>query len=501
MKRERQDDVKTGARRATREEPRIVRLTPRGVAFSRRRALQALSSIPFVAPLARAMAASPTAPPPKRLVLIMQNNGTQQASFWPKVPSGAATAETSGAAPALPLASPVVSPILDCLFTDAAGSENGLRAKTNLVKGVFMPFDANGTNANQHDVGFARLFTGEKVIAKGRQPWGGGPSVDQIVARGWDADSLTLAVLASSLEPHPKPGFDHRRSFSYVGAGRLKYPLVDPIGVYRKLFATAGSGADVRKRLLMRKSVLDAVAGNLAEVAGRVGRDDAQKVDLHASAIRDVERRLSSTLAQGAGGSCVTRPLAPADLRATDARALVSGEQHVPELVDSMVDLAAVAITCGLTRVATLQLGFCGGKWTFWWQGIDMNCHEFVCHADVGDEGSSPENTKRVVLMNQYYASRVARLATALDRVPERGGSVLDHTLVVWGNEMGRGDHSLSNLPVVTVGFGAHGLPGGRLIDAGEQPFNRLGCSILNLMDHPAAGFGDLPDCGPLRGL
>lgn len=476
-----------------------MRLTPRGIAFSRRRALQALSSIPFVAPLARAMAASPGAPGPKRLVLIMQNNGTQQASFWPKGPAAAAAAgATAGTASTLPLS----SPILDSLFTDAGGNENGLRAKTNLVKGVFLPYDANGTNANQHDMGFARLFTGEKLVAKGRQPWGGGPSVDQIVARGWDTDTLTLAVLASSLEPHPKPGFDHRRSFSYVGAGRLKYPLVDPVGVYRKLFAAAGSGADVRKRLLMRKSVLDAVAGNLTEVAGRVGRDEAQKIDLHASAIRDVERRLSATLAHGPGVACPSQPPVPADRRAADARALVSGEQHIPELVDNMIDLAAAALTCGLTRIATLQLGFCGAKWTFWWQGIDMNCHEFICHADVGDEGSSPENTQRVVLMNQYYASRVARLATALDRVPEGGGSVLDHTLVVWGNEMGRGDHSLSNLPIVFVGYGAHGLPmGGRLVDAGEQPFNRLGCSILNLMGHTAAGFGDIPDCGPLRGL
>ena len=151
--------------------------------------------------------------------------------------------------------------------------------------------------------------------------------------------------------------------------------------------------------------------------------------------------------------------------------------------------------------MATLQLGFDDGKWRFAWQGIDMNCHE-VAHRDTSDKGSTPENTRRVVLMNQYYASRVARLATALDAVPEGSGTMLDNTLVVWGNELGRGDHSLENIPVVMLGRAGGALPrGGRVIDSGRQIFNRLGCTISNLMGRPAAGFGDAPTCGSFAGL
>jgi hypothetical protein len=96
----------------------------------------------------------------------------------------------------------------------------------------------------------------------------------------------------------------------------------------------------------------------------------------------------------------------------------------------------------------------------------------------------------------------VARMATTLNAVPEAGGTLLDNTLVVWANEEGRGDHNQDNVPVVLLGLVGRGIrSGGRLIDAGKQPFNRLGCTVLNLMDHPAPGFGDLSDCGPFVGL
>jgi hypothetical protein len=454
--------------------------------FTRRNTLRTLAAIPFTAPLARAWA-QPAAPPARKLVLVMQNNGTQQANFWPDAQ--------------------LRSPILDALFRDASGADNGLGGKTNLIKGVYLPYDANGTNGNQHDMGFARMFTGAPLLSKAGRPWGGGPSVDQLVARAWDVDSLTLAVLASGYEPFPKPGFDHRRSFCYTAPGTLKYPLIDPLQVYTKLFATgtgpAAAGPNVRERLRLRRSVLDAVSGNLSEVASRVGKDEKRKLDLHLGAIRDVERRLERTLA-GGEVACAAHPAAPPDYRAMNPAAEVSTDEYIPALVDNMVDLAAVALTCGLMRIATLQLGYGGGKWGFAWAGVGLQFHDYVAHADNSDAGSSPENTARVVAVNQYYASRVARLATALNRAPDAGGdgTVLDNTLVVWANEQGRGDHSQDNIPVVMMGRVGRGIArGGRTIDVGPQVFNRLGCTILNQMDVPADGFGDEATCGSFAGL
>jgi Protein of unknown function (DUF1552) len=442
--------------------------------FGRRQALMALAATPATLAFARSLRADPPAPPPKRLVLVMQNNGTQQANFWPKAN--------------------LSSPILDFLFLDPkTGKDNGLKAKTNLVKGVYVPYDANGTNGNQHDMGFARMFTGHRLLSRGGAPWGGGPSVDQILAQAWGIESLTLAVLASQTEPHPKSGFSHRESFSYLGPATLKHPRTDPLDVYRLLFPAAG-GADAARRLALRKSVLDGVAGNLGEISARLGPAERAKLDYHLTAVRELETRLGRN-----AGACPAAPPVPRDFVAIDPGAEVNEDTYIPEMVDDMLDLAAASLVCGITRIATVQLGYGGGKWRFAWQGIDMNCHDDVAHKDTGDQGSTPENTRRVVLMNQYYASKVARLATALDAVPEGAGTMLDNTLVVWANEMGRGDHDLGNVPIVLLGGG---LPrGGRVVDAGPQVMNRLGCTVLGLMGQPAAGFGDVPDCGMFQGL
>lgn len=435
--------------------------------LSRRQLLLALSAIPATLPFVGTLQADPQAPR-KRLVLLMQNNGTQQSSFWPNAN--------------------LRSPILDHLFMDpVTGAENGIKKKTNVVKGVYIPNDGNGTNGNEHDMGFARMFTGEKLVSRGGQPWGGGASVDQIVARERSIDTLTLAVLASQTEPHPKVGFDHRESFSYLGPATLKHPRRDPLATFNYLFPAVTP--DPR-----RVSVLDAVAANLAEVSGRLGPAEKTKLDYHLTAIRDVEQRLKKT--------CSAPPTAPPSYLALDPNSEISEDTYITRLVDDMIDLTVVALQCGVTDIATLQLGYGGGKWRFGWQGIDMNCHDDVAHYDTSDAGSSAVNTNRLVLMNQYYASRVAKLATQLDAIPEGNGTMLDNTLIVWANELGRGDHNQDNVPIVLIGKAGGAIPnGGRVIDAGRQVFNRLGCTVLNAMGQTVQGFGDVPDCGVFRGL
>jgi uncharacterized protein DUF1552 len=439
--------------------------------ISRRQLLKGLAALPATLAFARRLGASDVTPPPKRLVLFMQNNGTQQANFWPQ-----------GAG--------LRSPILDALCTDENGAENGLRAKTTVVKGVYVPSDLNGTSGNQHDMGFARMFTGERLISSGGQPWGGAASVDQILARQWNLDSLTLAVLTSQIEPHPKPGFDHRESFCYLGPATIKHPRRDPLDVYRYLFEPVPSAG-------RRLSVLDAVRGNLMEVHARLGASERHKLEYHLTAIDDVRAHIL-----GHRGQCAAQPAPPPDYLALSPNSELSDDTYIPNMIDDMIDLAVLALQCDVTRIATVQLGYGGGKWQFAWKGINLDFHRDCAHNDTSDAGSTPENTQRVVLANQYYASCVGRLAAKLDAIPEGSGTMLDNTLVVWANEQGRGDHSQQNLPIVLVGRAGGWLPtGGRVVDRGMQPFNRLGCTILNAMGMPAAGFGDVPDCGVFQGI
>jgi hypothetical protein len=441
------------------------------ISYSRRSLLQALAASAVTLPFARELRAGPAVAPPKRLMIFMQNNGTQQSHFWPDAN--------------------LSSSILDALFLDpVTGADNGLKAKTNIIKGVFVPFVTTDTGANQHDMGFARMFTGAPLMNIGGQPWGGAASVDQILAQAWGVDTLTLAVLASEVEPHPKRGFDHRESFSYRGPGIIEHPHKDPLEVYNTLFPPQG-GAAAR-----RASVLDAVAANLADVSARLGTHERNKLDYHLQAIRQVETSLRSL------PQCPV-PSPPPNYLAIDPNSEINEDTYIPSMVDNMIDLALLSLQCGIRRIASLQFGYGGGKWKFAWKGINMNCHDDVAHLDTSDGGSSKDNTDRVVLMNQYYASRVARFATALDAIKEGNGTMLDNSLVVWANEFGRGDHNQSNVPIVLIGRAAGAIPaGGRVLDPGHpQVFNRLGCTILNVMGMSAPGFGDVPDCGVFEGL
>src|SRR5205085_1188545 len=124
--------------------------------------------------------------------------------------------------------------------------------------------------------------------------------------------------------------------------------------------------------------------------------------------------------------------------------------------------------------------------------------HHQLAHLDKADAGVDPVVTEKIVRLNHWYATQVAYLASALAAVPAGGGTLLDQTLIVWANEFGRGDHNQENVPIVFIGGAGGGMPaGGRLVDAGRQPFQRVGATTLRAMGFPAAGFGGLPSCGP----
>jgi len=464
--------------------------------FSRRAALLQLASIPITLSLARTLRAQTSgAAIPRRLVIFMQNNGTKRGNFWPAVPSATA--------PEYPLTN---TPILNSLFTSDGTTDNGLKAKTNLIRGLQVT-NSVSTSGNQHDYGFARMFTGAqlKPTADGA-PWGGAASVDQVLAQDWGVQSLTTAVYSSEVEDHPKKGFDHRASFSYVAAQQLNLPIIDPLTAFTNTFPQTGNPA-VAQRLALRQSVLDSVTGDLKELSGRLGPDDNHKLDFHLTAVRDVENKLTNLLANH--GTCASAT-APKDYKSLPpglANNELDIETYVPDMIDAMVGLVGAALKCGLTRIGSLQFGYGGGKWKWGWEKINMNHHDDIAHHDTIDAagtGAALTTTNYVTTINQYYAGVVRKLATDLDSVHEGPGTMLDNTLVVWANEMGRGDHSMTDVPAVLVGLVGNGVSkGGRVLDVAaahggkQQPHNILGYHMLNALGHATAGFGDIADMTP----
>ena len=250
------------------------------------------------------------------------------------------------------------------------------------------------------------------------------------------------------------------------------------------------------------------MSGDLQEVGARLGSDDRQKVDIHLTAVRQAELKLSNLIANH--GSCAFAA-PPRDFRALPPGLgfnEINVETYIPDMLDAMVTLVGAALKCGLTRVASVQFGYGGGRWNFGWRNINMNHHADIAHLDtidgVGTTDEQRATSARVTVINQFYADMVRRLAVDLDSVPEGSGTMLDNTLVVWANEFGRGDHQLSDVPAVLIGLVGNGIARGGLVrdvaaahGGQQQPHNILGYHILNALGHSTPGFGDIADMRP----
>jgi hypothetical protein len=434
-------------------------------AFGRRDLLRAAGATLIVPTFLREAFASPPSTGP-RLIILMQALGTHQQTFWP---------DATG-----------TSRILDPILSHAA-----LRAKTLVVKGV-----ANETTGlgNEHDRGFNSLWTGVKPVGAPEDSFAGGPSIDQIL-RGRLAPAvrfptLNCGVLAADVAA--KNG--HRRSFSYLAARQQLPTRVDPYRMYAMMFPESGhdSPGAAERRLALRQSVLDHTAADLAALSGRLGPAERQKLDAHATALREYETRLM-TAARPDNASCATpaRPQAGVD---------VTREDNVPLLMELMLDLVAMALACNLTRIVTFQLGYCGNQWRYRWLGIDKDTHDEIAHFDAPD-GSNLVAGEAMTNIGRWVAQNVAKFAQRLDAVPEAGATALDNSLVIWANENSNGVHGMTDLPIVLLGRAGGRLGRIGVVDEGYQSHYQLCTSVLNLMGVAAEGFGDNAASGPLRGL
>jgi hypothetical protein len=440
--------------------------------FSRRDLLKAAGSTLLVPGLVSQALAAPVQLPP-RLFLLMQTNGTHQPRFWPDAG--------------------FTSPILEPLLGDPK-----LRAKTTVIKGLN---NTSGGVGNEHDRGFCGLYSGYRTVGKG-EPVGGGVSIDQFLR-----SNIPLPV------PHPAlhcgvfnsyQAYNASRfSFSHLGAGQPVPCELDLVRLYERVFGgqtaiadEAAARAAAERRLRQKQSILDAVAADVTALARRLGPEQRRKLDVHLTSVRESEARL--------GAMVMTEPGSPSPLAAhcrggqAPAGGL-EGDANVPTRNRLMLELLGLAATCNLTRIVGFQFGKGGEHFRYEWLNIGIDGHDEIAHEDNGVKKSVTEQS---IQINRWYAEQVVALARALDAIPEGNGTVLDNSLIVWGNELAIGPHGLENIPIVLIGSaGGRIKRTGYLVDAGPQDYHRLGATLLNIMGHPATGFGEEPSCGVLAGL
>jgi hypothetical protein len=352
-----------------------------------------------------------------------------------------------------------------------------------------------------HQRGIGSLYTGEQlqqgefVDGCGKTAgWANGISVDQEVANVVSLDpafgptkfkSLELGVRATEA--------DMQARISYAGPGLPLPPMNNPTDVWQRLFG---------EPLLIdpRKSVLDTVRAQFAALRSRVGAEDRGKLDQHLDFVKDLEIRVTGS---AVAVNCTT-PAKP------DPTLEVSKADDMPRITTAQLDLLAHALACDLTRVASVQISTALNRILFPWIPRDpkapmaynwgMQEGHTLSHSADTDLGARAE----LVTHARWHAEQLAYFMNALNQFPEGSGTLLDNTLIVWGNEVSRGNtHSHVAMPLLVAGSLGGAIRTGRYVNFGPgMPHNRLLVSILNAMGIDTNAFGH-PDfaTGALSGL
>jgi len=245
--------------------------------------------------------------------------------------------------------------------------------------------------------------------------------------------------------------------------------------VFERLFGEGGSAADRRAALQRRASLLDWVRDDITRLQKDLGPEDRTRVGQYLDTVREVERRIQKAESE-------TKDNALPDLdRPTGVPAAYADHAKL------MFDLQVLALQADVTRVITFQLARETSNRTYPEIGVADPHHPLTHH------GNDPEKIARMAKINAFHVSLFAYLVEKLKATPEGDGSLLDHTLYLYGSGMGNPNvHDHVNLPILVAGGGATGVKGGRHIKYSEPtPLANLHLTLLERVGVRMDAFAD----------
>jgi hypothetical protein len=216
--------------------------------------------------------------------------------------------------------------------------------------------------------------------------------------------------------------------------------------VFERLFGEGGSLEERRAALRKRASLLDSVVEDMTRLNRELGPADRAKVGEFLDAVREVERRI-----QRAEATAVDHPLPDLD------RPLGVPASYT-EHAKLMFDLQLLAMQGDITRVCTFQLARETSNRTYAAETGVADPHHPLSH-----HGNDPEKIARMAKINAFHVSLFAYYVERLAATRDGNGSLLDHTLLLYGSGIGNPNvHDHTNLPVLVAGGAALGMKGGR---------------------------------------
>jgi hypothetical protein len=306
-----------------------------------------------------------------------------------------------------------------------------------------------------------------------------GITVDQIVARELCGDcrlpSLELALDRIDIVG----GCEHRYACAYVNSISWRTPTMplpmetNPRFAFDRLFGTGDTAQARLARQQEDRSILDVVTKQISRLHKTLGPRDSVKLGEYLDAIRDVERRIQAAEAQSVALAVPDRPLG------------IPGT--VKEHAELMFDLQVLAFQADLTRVSTLMLAREISSQTYGEIGLPDGHHTISHH------GNNPEKQANYAKLNTYHVRMFADFLSKLQSTNDGNGTLLDHSLLLYGSGMSEGNtHNNLNVPVVVAAGAGTDVKGGRHLRYPKgTPLANLSLSLLEKLGVATETFGD----------
>ena len=416
----------------------------------------ALPFLDAMVPAVTALTKTAARPSSSRLGFIYVPNGTLQHEWVPA---------TVGAGFEL---SPILSPL-------APVKEHVL-----VVSGLaHKQADSFGDGVGDHPRGTAAWLSG--VHAWDRQPGVEvrlGVTADQIAARAFSKETQ-IPSLEIVLEKPTRISCDTGDCFfsntlSWRNATTPNPMEPHPRRVFDRLFGDGGSSSRRRAQIAKTDSILDSVVREVNRLENSLGPGDRTKLDEYLDSVREIEQRIQRIEVEGT--QSLDLPGRPVD---------IPGEFE--EHAKLMFDLLALAYQADVTRVFTMMMGREGSTRTYPKIGVPDQHHPMSHHRQL------PTFMAKKLKIDTYHVTLLEYFLDKLRKMPDGDGSVLDHSMIMYGGGLGDGNlHTHTNLPLVLAGGLSGKLRTGRhLAFPDETPVTNM---LLALLDKSGSGTDKLGD-------
>jgi len=306
-----------------------------------------------------------------------------------------------------------------------------------------------------------------------------GTTVDQRIARHIGQGSK-LPSLEVSVDRNDVVGAcDHGYACAYMNSMSWKSPTMplpaetNPRFVFERLFGAGSTAEERRVRSEEDRSLLDGLTREISKLRQSLGAHDRVKLGEYLEAVRDVEQRIARSESRNRDIAIPARP--------------VGEPENFREYAELMFDLQVLAFQADIARVSTFMMAR---------ENINRSYPEIglpEAHHAMSHHENNPQKKRAFSKLNTYHVDTLAYFVRKLQAVPDGDGSLLDHSVVLYGSGMSDGNvHNNYNVPVVLVGGRDLGLKGNRHLRYPKgTPLANLSLTLMARFGVPAESFGD----------